>query len=75
LSLFLGFLSTFVAIILSILHLITGIDHPVWLIVLFVGGVQLISIGIVGEYIGKTFLTQSNTPQYTLKIKKINDAQ
>jgi glycosyltransferase involved in cell wall biosynthesis len=75
LSLFLGFLSTFVALILSILHFITGIDHPVWLIVLFVGGVQLISIGIVGEYIGKTFLTQSNTPQYTLRIKKINDAQ
>jgi glycosyltransferase involved in cell wall biosynthesis len=75
LSLFLGFLSTFVAIILSILHLITGVDHPVWLIVLFVGGVQLISIGIVGEYVGKTFLTQSNTPQYTLKIKKINDAE
>jgi glycosyltransferase involved in cell wall biosynthesis len=75
LSLFLGFLSTFVAIFLSILHFITGIDHPVWLIILFVGGVQLISIGIVGEYIGKTFLTQSNTPQYTLKIKKINDAE
>jgi glycosyltransferase involved in cell wall biosynthesis len=75
LSLFLGFLSTFVALMLSILHFITGMDHPVWLIVLFVGGVQLISIGIVGEYIGKTFLTQSNTPQYTLKIKKINNAQ
>jgi glycosyltransferase involved in cell wall biosynthesis len=75
LSLFLGFLSTFVALMLSVLHFITGIDHPVWLIVLFVGGVQLISIGIVGEYIGKTFLTQSNTPQYTLRIKKINDAQ
>jgi glycosyltransferase involved in cell wall biosynthesis len=75
LSLFLGFLSTFVALILTILYLITGIDHPVGLIVLFVGGVQLISIGIVGEYIGKTFLTQSNTPQYTLKFKKINDAQ
>jgi glycosyltransferase involved in cell wall biosynthesis len=74
LSLFLGFLSTFVALMLSLLHFITGIDHPIWLIVLFVGGVQLISIGIVGEYIGKTFLTQSNTPQYTLKIKKINNA-
>jgi glycosyltransferase involved in cell wall biosynthesis len=74
-SLFLGFLSTFVAIILSILHFITGIDHPIWLIILFVGGVQLISIGIVGEYVGKTFLTQSNTPQYTLKIKKINNAE
>jgi glycosyltransferase involved in cell wall biosynthesis len=75
LSLFLGFFSTFIALILSLSHFITGGEHPVWLIILFVGGVQLISIGIVGEYIGKTFLTQSNTPQYTLRIKKINDAK
>lgn len=75
LSLFLGFLSTFVALILTILPFFTNFNHPFGLIVLFVGGVQLISIGIVGEYVGKTFLTQSNTPQYTLKIKKINDAE
>ena len=75
LSLFLGFLSTSVALILSISYVFTGVDHPVGLIVLFVGGVQLISIGIVGEYIGKTFLTQSHTPQYTLKITKLNDAE
>lgn len=75
LSMFLGFLSTFIALILSILQLMGVVDSPVRLVVLFIGGVQLISIGIVGEYIGKTFLTQSNTPQYTLKIKKINNAQ
>lgn len=75
LSLFLGFLSTFIALILAVSYLITGVEHPVGLVVLFVGGVQLISIGIVGEYIGKTFLTQSNTPQYVLKIKKLNDAE
>lgn len=75
LSLFMGFLSTFIALFLTILPLFTDFNHPVGLIVLFVGGVQLISIGIVGEYVGKTFLTQSNTPQYTLKIKKVNDAQ
>lgn len=74
LSLFLGFLSTFIALVLTILPFFTGFNHPVGIIVLFVGGVQLISIGIVGEYVGKTFLTQSNTPQYTLKIKKINHA-
>jgi glycosyltransferase involved in cell wall biosynthesis len=75
LSLFLGFLSTSVALILTVLPFFTDFNHPVGLIVLFVGGVQLISIGIVGEYVGKTFLTQSNTPQYTLKIKKINDVE
>jgi undecaprenyl-phosphate 4-deoxy-4-formamido-L-arabinose transferase len=72
---FLGFLSTFVALILAILQFMEVIDYPIRLVVFFIGGIQLISIGIVGEYIGKTFLTQSNTPQYTLKIKKINNAQ
>ena len=75
LSMFLGFLSTFVAIILSILQFMGIVDYPIRLVVLFVGGIQLISIGIVGEYIAKTFLTQSNMPQYTLKIKKINNAE
>jgi len=75
LSLFLGMLSTFLAIILSVLQLFSVIDYPIRLVVLFFGGIQLISIGIVGEYIGKTFLTQGNTPQYTLKIKRINNAE
>ena len=75
LAMFLGFLSTFVALVLSIFQFMDVVNYPIRLVVLFVGGIQLISIGIVGEYIGKTFLTQSNTPQYTLKIKKINDAK
>ena len=75
LAMFLGFLSTFIAFILSVLQFMSIVDYPIRLLVLFIGGIQLISIGIVGEYIGKTFLTQSNTPQYTLKIKKINNAE
>jgi glycosyltransferase involved in cell wall biosynthesis len=75
LAMFLGLFSTLIAIILSVLQFLDIVDYPIRLVVLFVGGVQLITIGIVGEYIGKTFLTQSNTPQYTLKIKKINNAQ
>lgn len=74
-ALFLGLLSTFGALILSVFQFLNMVDFPIRLVVLFFGGVQLISIGIVGEYIGKTFLTQNNTPQYTLKIKKINNAQ
>ena len=74
-ALFLGLLSTFGALILSVFQFLNMVDFPIRLVVLFFGGVQLISIGIVGEYIGKIFLTQNNTPQYTLKIKKINNAQ
>jgi undecaprenyl-phosphate 4-deoxy-4-formamido-L-arabinose transferase len=75
LALFFGLLSTFISLIFSVLQFSGFINHPIVLIVLFFGGVQLISIGIVGEYIGKTFLTQSNTPQYTLKIKQLNNAE
>jgi glycosyltransferase involved in cell wall biosynthesis len=75
LALFLGLFATFFALILVILQTINIIDHPIIITVIFLGGVQLTSIGIVGEYIGKTFLTQSKTPQYSLKISKINNAK
>jgi undecaprenyl-phosphate 4-deoxy-4-formamido-L-arabinose transferase len=75
LALFLGFFATFFALILSVTQFLEMTDYPIRLVVLFIGGIQLISIGIVGEYVGKTFLTQSQAPQYTLKIKRINNAQ
>ena len=75
LALFLGLFATFIGIILMILQALNIIDHPIILVVTFIGGVQLTSIGIVGEYIGKTFLTQSKTPQYSLKTVKLSHAQ
>ncbi len=75
LALFLGLFATFTALILLIFEILKIIDHPIIITVIFLGGVQLTSIGIVGEYIGKTFLTQSKMPQYSLKISKINNAQ
>ncbi|WP_071131296.1 glycosyltransferase family 2 protein [Enterococcus timonensis] len=36
-------------------------------IILFVGGLQLFSLGIVGKYIGKIFLETKNRPRYLLK--------
>jgi undecaprenyl-phosphate 4-deoxy-4-formamido-L-arabinose transferase len=35
--------------------------------VFFLGGIQLFSIGIVAEYIGKIFLKQSHKPQYIVR--------
>jgi polyisoprenyl-phosphate glycosyltransferase len=35
--------------------------------ILFIGGVQLIGIGAVGEYIGRIFMTQNQRPQFTIK--------
>jgi glycosyltransferase involved in cell wall biosynthesis len=31
------------------------------------GGIQLIMLGMAGEYIGRIFLSQNNKPQYTIR--------
>jgi len=38
--------------------------------VLFLGGVQLLTIGILGEYLGKLFMSQVGQPQFVIREKK-----
>lgn len=35
--------------------------------VFFLGGIQLMALGAMGEYIGRIFLTQNRTPQFTVR--------
>jgi glycosyltransferase involved in cell wall biosynthesis len=53
------------------LKLMGGITVPgfaaIIVSVFFLGGIQLFSIGIVAEYIGKMFLKQSHKPQYIVR--------
>ena len=41
-------------------------------LVLLLGGLILLSLGVIGEYIGRSYLSLNNKPQYVVK-KIIND--
>lgn len=40
---------------------------PVAMLALFLSGVQLLSVGILGEYVGRMFLAQNMTPQFVVR--------
>lgn len=39
--------------------------------VLFLGGIQLMFLGLIGEYLGKMFIETKNRPNYVIKEKKL----
>lgn len=41
-------------------------------LILFIGGLNLISLGIIGEYIGRSYLTVNKNPRFTISEIKTN---
>lgn len=78
---FLGMLTSAAALLYLIFvvlqKLITGIDIPgyatVIVLILFLGSMQLFCIGIIGEYVGRTFEQSKNRPIYIAKEVLNND--
>lgn len=60
----------FIGIIWAIVEVILGNTITGWAstvcIILFLGGVQLLSIGVIGEYIGKIYLETKRRPRYII---------
>lgn len=77
-SVFLGFIFLFLGIILSIHTIIEKILNPdipfgiasIFLSILVFGGIQLLMLGLIGEYLGKLFLANNQTPQYVIREKR-----
>jgi len=76
-SVMFGFLSSFFAFLYTIYALIAKFYMHIaiqgWtsilISVLFLGGVQLIFLGLIGEYLGKLFIESKKRPAYVIKEK------
>jgi glycosyltransferase involved in cell wall biosynthesis len=77
-AIFLGFISSGIGFILALFFIIqylVGVRGPTgWasmiVVVLFLGGIQLVTMGVIGEYIGRLFLHHSKEPQFIIKTKR-----
>jgi len=76
---FFGIIATAFGFIASIIFIIQKIIDPnlqlgwtsVMVSILFFAGVQIVFLGLIGEYVGKHYLQDNGTPQWTVKEEYI----
>lgn len=68
---FVALLSLIFAIFIIIRVLVHGVDAPgyasLMVAITFLGGLQLIGIGVIGEYLGRTYLESKRRPIYLVR--------
>jgi glycosyltransferase involved in cell wall biosynthesis len=77
----LGFVFAFLGFLIGIYSFIERIVNPalpqgyttIIFVVSVVSGVQMISIGLLGEYLGRMFLSQNKTPQFVIRKRYSSD--
>lgn len=77
---FISFVASISALIFIVIRaLIFGDPTSGWpslvCIILALGGLQLLCLGVVGQYLGKTFLETKQRPIYIIKDKKISSLE
>lgn len=64
----LGFLAAVVLVLDKLLHpdMVVGWTSLI-VVVLLIGGVQLLALGVIGEYVGRVLLNVGNRPQFVIR--------
>ncbi len=75
----LGFLVavvSFIGVIWSLVAHLSGNTVQGWTsmtaIICFLGGIQLLSLGVIGEYVGKTYMETKHRPRYIISDRTYN---
>ena len=78
LGLFVSLLS-FIGVIWAVVSAVMGASIAGWAsticIICFIGGIQLICLGVVGEYVGKTYMEVKARPRYIISERTWQDEE
>jgi len=77
-STFVGMVIAFIGFFMAVLFIIDKIMHPnapigwasLVVSIFFFSGIQLIILGVIGEYLGRLFLSSNQTPQFIVQDKR-----
>ena len=79
----LGIISAFMGFLIGIGKIVHKLINPNILIgytsliavILFIGGILMLLLGLIGEYIGRMYLVLSNQPQYVIRETINNESE
>ncbi len=68
---------SFIAVVVTIVEYMLGMTVQGWAsttsIIAFIGGVQLVCVGVIGEYVGKIYLEVKHRPRYVISDRTGED--